>query len=125
MSALDTTTGPFGDGFSGASFASGGGSSGGGYGSVADWGSIFSGITSLMSNNANKGTLNNANAFNGYRPAYAAQLAQLMTNPSSVEQDPGFKAGLGQAEDQVQHRLAPQGLIGGGTMARPLLGTGG
>lgn len=123
MSALDTTTGSFGDNFSGASYAGAGGSSSGGYGSATDWGSLLSGVTGLLQNNKNSSTLDNANAFNGYRPAYAAQLAGLIGNPSSVQNDPGFKAGLGQAEDQVQHRLASQGLIGGGTMAGTISNT--
>ncbi len=125
MSALDTTTGTFGDNFSGASFDSGGssGGSGGGYGSMTDWSSLLSGITGLIQNNKNSSTLNNANAFNGYRPAYAAQLGQLIGNPSSVQKDPGFQSGLNVAEDQVQHRLASQGLIGGGTMAGTMANT--
>lgn len=122
MSALDTTTGSFGDNFSGASWASGGSSSGG-YGSATDWSSLLSGITGLLQNNKNNSTLTDANAFNAYRPAYAAQLASLIANPSSVTSDKGFQAGLGQATNAVQHQLASQGLIGGGTMAGTISNT--
>ncbi len=125
MSALDTTTGSFGDNFSGASWATSdtGSSSGGGYGSVADWGSLLSGITGLLQNNKNSSTLTDANAFNAYRPAYAAQLASLISNPSSATSDPGFQAGLGQATNAVQHQLASQGLVGGGTMSQTISDT--
>lgn len=122
MSALDTTTGTFGDNFSGASFASGASSSSG-LGSATDWGSLLSGVTGLLQNNQNQSTLNDANAFNAYRPTYSAQLAGLVGNPSSVTSDPGFQAGLGQATSQVQHELASQGLIGGGTMAGTISNT--
>jgi len=122
MSALDTTTGTFGDNFSGASWASGG-SSGGGIGSATDWGSLLSGVTGLLQNNKNNSTLTNANAFNAYRPAYASQLASLISDPSSVTSDKGFQAGLGQATNAVQHQLASQGLIGGGTMAGTISNT--
>lgn len=121
MSALDTTTGTFGDSFTGVSNATTGASSG--LGSSTDWGSLLSGVTGLLQNNQNSSTLNDANAFNAYRPTYAAQLAGLVGNPSSVTSDPGFQAGLGQATNTVQHQLASQGLVGGGTMAGTLSNT--
>jgi len=122
MSALDTVTGTFGDNFTGANMGS---STGGGLnlGSGTDWASMVSGITGLLQNNKNNSTLTNANAFNAYRPAYAAQLASLISNPSSVTSDPGFKASLDQATNSVQHQLASQGLIGGGTMAGTIANT--
>jgi hypothetical protein len=103
--------------------ASGGSSTSGGLGSATDWSSIVSGLYGLTQNSANSATLADANAFNKYRPAYSAQLAALIQNPSSVTSDPGFQAGLGQATNQVQHSLASQGLIGGGTMAGTISNT--
>lgn len=94
-----------------------------GLGSATDWSSLLSGIYGLYQNSQNKSTLTDANAFNSYRPAYAAQLASLISNPSSVTSDPTFQAGLGQATNSVQHQLASQGLIGGGTMAGTISNT--
>jgi len=117
MSALDTTTGSF------VGPTSTSGTSSGGTGSSADWGSLLSGLYGLYQNNQNNSTLSNGNAFNSYRPGYADQLSKLIANPSSVTNDAGFKAGLNQSQDQVQHRLASQGLVGGGTMAGTLSNT--
>ena len=120
MSALDTTTGSF---IPGDTSTSDGTSSLGGLGSATNWGSLLSGIVGTASNASNAQTLANANAFNNYRPQYAQQLANLISNPSSVTSDPGFQAGLGQATNSVQHQLASQGLIGGGTMAGTISNT--
>lgn len=97
--------------------------SSGGFGSAADWSSALSGLAGLLQNKSNTSTLSNANAFNAYRPAYAAQLASLISKPSTVTSDPTFQAGLGQATNAVQHQLASRGLIGGGTMAGTISNT--
>jgi hypothetical protein len=91
------------------------------YGGYSD---IFSSIFDYHNANQQKSFLNDAGAFNSYRPEYAQMLQQLMQNPSSITSTPGYQFGMQQAEDQVQHSLASKGLIGGGTMAQTMANTG-
>lgn len=98
---------------------------------MADFSSMFGDIGSLVGNvqgmqGASKigSFLNNAGSEQQYTPGYAQQLNQLMSNPSSITSTPGFQFGMNQAESQVQHGLAAQGLIGGGTMAGTMANTG-
>ena len=87
-------------------------------------GSIFGNATGAAGANQNAGMIKNIGAESTYMPQYAQQLSQLMSNPSSITSTPGFEFGMNQAESQVQHSLASQGLIGGGTMAGTMANTG-
>lgn len=57
--------------------------------------------------------------FAQYRAQYATQLNTLMTNPSSVQNDPGFAAAMKQGQGQVQQTMAAtgQGVSGAEQMA--------
>lgn len=56
------------------------------------------------------------NAMAPYQAQYAAQLAQLQANPSSITSMPDYQAGL----DAVQRSMAAQGYQGSGNMAQAL-----
>lgn len=47
--------------------------------------------------------------FAQYRQQYAQQLNTLMSNPSSVQNDPGFAAAMKQGQGQVQQTMAATG----------------
>lgn len=62
-----------------------------------------------------------ASASTRYAPQYAAQLAQLMQNPSSITSMPGYEAGM----TAVERSMAAQGYQGSGNMAAALQQYGG
>jgi hypothetical protein len=58
-----------------------------------------------------------ADPFSPYRPQYAAQLQNLMNNPSSVTQTPGYQFNLAQGLQGLQAQQAAQGrLVSGGAL---------
>jgi hypothetical protein len=58
-----------------------------------------------------------ADPFAGYRPQYAAQLSNLMNNPQSVTQTPGYQFNLAQGLQGLQAQQAAQGrLVSGGAL---------
>lgn len=62
-----------------------------------------------------------AGASTRYAPQYAAQLSQLMQNPSSITSMPGYEAGM----TAVERSMAAQGYQGSGNMAAALQQYGG
>lgn len=52
--------------------------------------------------------------FAAYRPQYAQQLNQLMTNPASVQQQPGYQAQLQQGTQALQRQAAGTGQMQSG-----------
>jgi hypothetical protein len=59
--------------------------------------------------------------FGPQRAQYQTQLSNLMANPSSISNTPGYKAGL----DAVERKMASQGYIGSGNMMAALQDYGG
>jgi len=58
-----------------------------------------------------------ADPFSAYRPQYAAQLQNLMSNPNSVTQTPGYQFNLSQGLQGLQAQQAAQGrLVSGGAL---------
>ena len=58
-----------------------------------------------------------ADPFSAYRPQYAAQLQNLMNNPNSVTQTPGYQFNLSQGLQGLQAQQAAQGrLVSGGAL---------
>ena len=57
---------------------------------------------------------NMVDPFAPYRPQYAQQLNQLMSNPASVQNLPGYQAELAQGTQAVERTLAQHGQIGSG-----------
>jgi len=57
-----------------------------------------------------------SNAMGPYRAQYAAQLQQLMNNPSSIQNLPGYQAGI----EAINRDAAAKGLFGSGNMASAL-----
>jgi hypothetical protein len=58
-----------------------------------------------------------ADPFAQYRPGYASQLANLMANPNSVTQTPGYQFNLAQGLQSMQAQQAAQGrLVSGGAL---------
>lgn len=62
-----------------------------------------------------------ADPFAGYRPGYAAQLAQLTADPSRITSMPGYRAGM----QAVQRSMAAQGYQGSGNMMAAMSKYGG
>ncbi len=62
-----------------------------------------------------------ADPFGPYRPQFAAQLSDLMKDPSSVTKYPGYDAGL----QAVERKMASQGYNGSGNMMTALQKYGG
>ena len=59
----------------------------------------------------------NADPNSPYRPGYAAQLSNLITNPNSVTQTPGYQFRFGQGLQGLQAQQAAQGrLVSGGAL---------
>lgn len=58
-----------------------------------------------------------SNPFGPYRAQYATQLGSLMTNPSSVFQDPGYQAAFDQGTQAVARQMAGSGYAGSGNEA--------
>ena len=58
-----------------------------------------------------------ADPFSAYRPQYAAQLQNLMSNPNSVTQTPAYQFNLSQGLQGLQAQQAAQGrLVSGGAL---------
>lgn len=58
-----------------------------------------------------------ADPFSAYRPQFAAQLQNLMSNPNSVTQTPGYQFNLSQGLQGLQAQQAAQGrLVSGGAL---------
>ena len=58
--------------------------------------------------------------FAPYRAGYAAQLQELMRNPSSVTSQPGYQAAEKAGEQALTRNLASQGLTGSGAAAEAI-----
>ena len=86
----------------------------------------FSGIASGVAGISEAKRLKRASAADDamrpYRASYAAQLAALAKDPSSIVNDPGYKFALQQGEQTLQRTAAKQGQLGGGTMMQELQG---
>jgi hypothetical protein len=82
---------------------------------------IFSGLYGLNAAQQMQAMARNADPMAAYRPGYAAQLAQLTSNPSMITSMPGYKAGL----QAVERSMAAQGYQGSGNMMAALQKYGG
>lgn len=78
-------------------------------------GSIYSLINSIQMGNAAQQATAQANPFGGYRPAYGSQLMQLMQDPSSVANLPGYQFLLNQGTQAVARGAAGPGGSGYGS----------
>lgn len=79
-------------------------------------GSIFGGSQGQDIKDAASGV----DPFGPYRGGFAQMLSQLMQNPSSVTNMPGYEAGMKASEQSLTRNLASQGLTGSGTAAQAL-----
>src|SRR5205807_1104822 len=57
------------------------------------------------------------NPFGQYRGVYGQQLMNLMANPGSIVNDPGYKFAFGQGEQAVERSAAAKGFLGSGNEA--------
>jgi hypothetical protein len=87
-----------------------------GYNDIATVGSVVgiaSGVNGLLggdgSGQSNQQAQQAADPFAPYRPQYARQLNDLMSNPGSVTQQPGYEWLRSQGEQGVNRTLAAQG----------------
>lgn len=78
---------------------------------------IYSLINSIGLTNAASTVFNQSNPFGAYRPQYAAQLSNLMNNPSSVTNLPGYQFLLGQGTAAIDRSSAAPGGVGFGSGA--------
>lgn len=78
-------------------------------------GSIYSLINSIQMGNQARTATEQANPFGGYRPMYGAQLLQLMQNPSSVSQLPGYQFLMDQGTQAIARGAAGPGGTGYGS----------
>jgi hypothetical protein len=104
-----------------------GGSMGGalGFGGAMSPWSIGQGLYGLYSSNRMrkdaKALGERADPWGKYRPARAAELDALSRDPSTIVNDPGYKAGL----QAVERRMLAQGFQGSGNMMKALQDFGG
>jgi hypothetical protein len=80
-------------------------------------GNIYGLIQSYQLGQAGKANLAQANPFGAYRPMYGAQLAQLMQDPSSVANLPGYQFLMGQGTEAINRQAAGPGGVGFGSTA--------
>ena len=84
---------------------------------VGGVGKLAGGIMGLNNANQMKQYAGQADPFAQYRPGYAAQLQNLMSNPQSVTQTPGYQFNLAQGLQGLQAQQAAQGrLVSGGAL---------
>jgi len=82
---------------------------------IGGLGKMFGGAQALQQ--GNKVQPGQADPFSAYRPQYAAQLQNLMNNPNSVTQTPGYQFNLAQGLQGLQAQQAAQGrLVSGGAL---------
>jgi hypothetical protein len=84
---------------------------------VGGVGKLAGGIMSLQAGKQMGQYARQADPFAQYRPGYAAQLQNLMSNPQSVTQTPGYQFNLAQGLQGLQAQQAAQGrLVSGGAL---------
>jgi hypothetical protein len=82
---------------------------------IGGLGKMFGGAQALA--NGRQVQPGQADPFSAYRPQYAAQLQNLMSNPNSVTQTPGYQFNLSQGLQGLQAQQAAQGrLVSGGAL---------
>lgn len=92
---------------------------------LGGWGQLASSIYGIYQGNKMMDMAEASDPFRAYRPEFAAQLSQLMQNPSMVTSLPGYKASMDSAEQALTRNLASQGLTGSGAAAEALAKFGG
>ncbi|CAB5079596.1 hypothetical protein UFOVP146_28 [uncultured Caudovirales phage] len=84
---------------------------------IGGLGKVYSGVQAFSGANQMKQIQQQADPFAGYRPQYASQLQNLMNNPQSVTQTPGYQFNLSQGLQGLQAQQAAQGrLVSGGAL---------
>jgi hypothetical protein len=84
---------------------------------IGGLGKLAGGIMGVQTGNQMKQYAGQADPFAQYRPGYAAQLQNLMSNPQSVTQTPGYQFNLAQGLQGLQAQQAAQGrLVSGGAL---------
>lgn len=84
---------------------------------VGGLGKLMGGYQALQTGKQMQQYANQADPFSPYRPGYAGQLQNLMNNPNSVTQTPGYQFNLAQGLQGLQAQQAAQGrLVSGGAL---------
>lgn len=84
---------------------------------IGGLGKLAGGVMGLQAGKQMGQYARQADPFAGYRPQYAAQLQNLMNNPNSVTQTPGYQFNLAQGLQGLQAQQAAQGrLVSGGAL---------
>jgi hypothetical protein len=84
---------------------------------IGGLGKLAGGVMSLQAGKQMGQYARQADPFAGYRPQYAAQLQNLMNDPNSVTQTPGYQFNLAQGLQGLQAQQAAQGrLVSGGAL---------
>ena len=84
---------------------------------IGGLGKVAGGVMGIQAGNQMKQYANQADPFAPYRPQYAAQLQNLMNDPNSVTQTPGYQFNLAQGLAGLQAQQAAQGrLVSGGAL---------
>lgn len=84
---------------------------------IGGLGKLAGGIMGVQTGNEMKKYAGQADPFAAYRPQYASQLQNLMNNPNSVTQTPGYQFNLAQGLQGLQAQQAAQGrLVSGGAL---------
>lgn len=83
---------------------------------IGGFGQLAGGIAGLQRSGQLQGR---ADPMGAYRPGYAAQLQNLMQDPSTITSTPGYQFGLANYMQQLQAKQAAQGsLVGGGALVQ-------
>jgi len=91
------------------------------WGSPGNVANILQGVTGVVQANRMKDWAKAADPFAPYRQQYADKMAALTADPSQIENQPGYAAGL----QAVKRGMAAQGLTGSGNLAVALQKYGG
>ena len=91
------------------------------WGSPGNIANIAQGISGFMSANRMPDRSEQADPFARYRREYGDRLARLNADPSSIQNEPGYAAGL----QAVQRTMAAQGYTGSGNMMAAIAKYGG
>jgi hypothetical protein len=84
---------------------------------IGGLGKLAGGVMSLQAGKQMGQYGRQADPFAGYRPQFAAQLQNLMNDPNSVTQTPGYQFNLAQGLQGLQAQQAAQGrLVSGGAL---------
>jgi len=84
---------------------------------IGGLGKLAGGIMGVQTGNQMKQYAGQADPFSAYRPQYASQLQNLMNNPNTVTQTPGYQFNLAQGLQGLQAQQAAQGrLVSGGAL---------